>query len=214
MERMASNANRFPDYTFRPRNALILAIVAIILCAVGVVASVLGGVHWFGVLLWLTAGLLAYILWVHPRVAVTDDAVTFVNPFSDITIPWDAIINVETKYSVTVNTPGKKYAAWAAPAPGATSSLRESRRTEREYQRADGRDKAKFTTMRAGDHFTTDSGIVAKQIRDRLADKAERGLLDIDRTETAVVSRRWNLLHLASLLLLLVATIVTGIAAV
>lgn len=210
MVRMASNANRFPDFTFRPRNARILAIVAIILCAIGVVASVVGGVHWFGVFLWLTGAFLAYVLWVHPKVVLTDAAVAFVNPFTDVNIPWDAIINVETKYSLTVQTPTQKYGAWAAPAPGATSSLRETSRTEREYKRAEGKDKSKFTTMRPGDQTSTDSGLVANQIRARLADKAERGLLDIDKTETAVVTRRVNVLHVATLLVLIAATIVAG----
>lgn len=211
MVRMASNAHRFSDYTFRPRNARILAIIAIILCAIGVVASVVGGVSWFGVLLWATVGYCAYLLWVRPKVVIDDDAVAFVNPFTDVSIPWEAIINVETKYSLTVQTPARKYGAWAAPAPGATSSLRESRRTEREYERADGKDKSKFSSMRAGDQQSTDSGAVAKQIRDRLADKAERGVLDVDKTETAVVTRRVNIVHVATLLVLVVATVAAGI---
>ena len=33
-------------------------------------------------------------------------------------IPWEALIHVDTKYALTLYTPGHKYPVWAAPAPG------------------------------------------------------------------------------------------------
>lgn len=63
-------------------------------------------------------GLLAWLAFWHPRVEVSDDEVTLVNPLRTIHVPWAALINVETQYSLTLVTPGGSYRAWAAPGPG------------------------------------------------------------------------------------------------
>ena len=49
---------------------------------------------------------------------VHDGGATLENPYRTIDVPWAALVNVDTRYALTLITPHAKYAAWAAPAPG------------------------------------------------------------------------------------------------
>ena len=63
-------------------------------------------------------GLLAWLLFWHPRVDVTDEGVTLVNPLRTIRVPWAALINVETQYALTLVTPDGRHRAWARTGTG------------------------------------------------------------------------------------------------
>jgi len=63
------------------------------------------------------AVLAAEFLWA-PRLVVSDRKITVRNPLRTIVIPWNALIQVDTKFSLTLYTPGRRFAVWAAPAPG------------------------------------------------------------------------------------------------
>src|SRR5947209_8740706 len=72
-------------------------------------------------LLYIVPGVLfAFIAWAmlwHPSLTVAADDITVVNVTSTIRIPWEALINVDTKFALTLYTPGHRFPVWAAPAP-------------------------------------------------------------------------------------------------
>lgn len=62
-------------------------------------------------------------LW-RPTLVIKDDGVEVTNPFRDIRIPWSALVNVDTKFALTLFTPGRKFEVWIAPSPGRSFGYR------------------------------------------------------------------------------------------
>jgi len=50
-----------------------------------------------------------------PTIAVDEVGVTIVNPLREWRVPWSAIRGTESRWALTVVTPGRKITAWAAP---------------------------------------------------------------------------------------------------
>lgn len=175
-----------------------------VLAAVGAVAILASGsLHaWPACLPLVLVGYAAWLMFWLPRVDVHDDGVTLVNPLQTLVVPWSAIILVDTKYAMTLVTPKRRYAAWAAPAPGVVSALRDARRSAKTESR-DG-SGARYKSIRPGDQHSSDSGAVAAVVRGRLERLAEAGALDVETTEDAVARRRIHWVHIAALLVLLV----------
>lgn len=194
------------DFVFRPRSARTLAGVLMAASLAGAVAVLATGGwrSWSAVLPLVLVGYAAWLLFWFPKVVVGDDAVTLVNPLQTLAVPWASIILVDTKYALTLVTPSGRHTAWAAPAPGATASLREMKRTAK----AEKRDSSgtRYKSIRPGDQHSSDSGVVAAVVRQRLERLAEDGRIDVDATNSAKPARSLHVLHVGVLLLLLVLT--------
>lgn len=104
-------------------------------------------------------------LWA-PRVIVDDEGVRLRNVLRTIFVPWAALIHVDTKYALTLYTPHRNYAAWAAPAPGRGSSYRASKtKSGNAGSRAPLDSDA--AGARPGDLIGTESGEAAYLVRSR-----------------------------------------------
>ena len=174
---------------FHSRFNQVLAIV-VWLFSCGAVAAVLASdIRRTGEYLPLIA-LVALLAWAglwRPSVRVGEDAVTIVNTFSTVTVPWAALIQVETRYALTLVTPNGRYSATAAPAPGRLATALSRRDLSRAGSRvaADG-------SIRPGDLPNTDSGAAAILVRERwerlvAEERVELGVADSVRPE-----RRWH----------------------
>lgn len=112
---------------FRPRGGVVLAVLALVLCATILVSIVVSdGVA--GLLLWgwpvVAFGWLAWLLYIRPSVTVTDGFVEVVNPLRTHRVPWGDVFDVESRYALTLTTHNRRVIrAWAAPAPGARQAL-------------------------------------------------------------------------------------------
>jgi hypothetical protein len=62
--------------------------------------------------------LIAYLIWVRPKLVVNDTAVRVVNPITSITIPYGEIKDLETKWVLTIVHAKGRTTAWVAPAGG------------------------------------------------------------------------------------------------
>ena len=112
---------------FRPRGGVILAICAIAVCVTALVfmavSDGLGSLARWGWPIVLVAWL-AYLLYVHPRVTVTDGFVEVRNLVRTHRVPWGDVDEVDSRYALTITTrSGARIRAWAAPAPGARQAL-------------------------------------------------------------------------------------------
>jgi len=143
---------------------------------------------------------LGWLLFWRPAVVVGDAGVTIENPFRTITVPWAALVHVDTRYALTLVTPGKSYGAWAAPAPGIWGG--------RNARPEDLRGLPDSTygpgnSVRPGDLKTTDSGQAAQLVRGRWQQLVDAGLLDAGAAETTpvIVKFRWREAVAAVLLL-------------
>ena len=189
--------------------------------------------RWFAGLSWLVAGLgiagialtggagaligagplllIAYLGWLlfwRPAVVVHDAGVSLENPFRSVVVPWEALVHVDTRYALTLVTPGKSYGAWAAPAPGIWGGR--NARPE-DLQGLAGSTYGPGNSVRPGDLKSTDSGQAAQLVRVRWQELVESGALDAGNAETTPVAVRYRWAELA-VTLLLVALSFWGVA--
>ncbi|APX04595.1 hypothetical protein BWQ92_17290 [Arthrobacter sp. QXT-31] len=147
--------------------------------------------------------LIAYLGWLlfwRPAVVVHDAGVTIENPFRAITVPWPALVQVDTRYALTLITPGRSYGAWAAPAPGIWGGR--NARPE-DLRGLPGSTYGPGNSVRPGDLKTTDSGQAAQLVRARWEQLVEAGLVDAGAAETTPVTVKFRWLEAAAALLLL-----------
>ncbi|GAA4351566.1 PH domain-containing protein [Microbacterium rhizosphaerae] len=146
-----------------------------------------------------TIALLIWELFWRPAIIVEDDGVTLVNQFHTVVIPWAKIVDVDTKWSMTIVTPERRYRGSAAPAPGAMyrPNLSGAARTGRVV---DG-------SISKADAPGTDSGDAATIVRRRLHAMADAGTLPIGQAESVSVTTRVHWMSIAVLAALLVASI-------
>jgi hypothetical protein len=128
---------------------------------------------------------LGWLLFWRPSVVVKDAGVTLENPYRAIEVPWDALVQVDTRYALTLMTPRKKYAAWAAPAPGIWGG----RNARPEHLKGlPGTTYGPGNSVRPGDLKNTDSGIAAVLVRTRWQNVVESGQIVPGRAEDALVA--------------------------
>jgi hypothetical protein len=158
-------------------------------------------------------------LW-RPFVQIDDDGVTLGNVLRTITVPWAALVHVDTKFALTLYTPGRHYAAWAAPAPGRGASNRAARAQGVSRPRAPmvGQPMVDLEAgsssvlgdqgSRPGDLPGTESGDAAYLVRSRWTALRDAGRLEVGAAETTKVTVAWHLPTAIALVLLLAATII------
>lgn len=184
-----------------------LAIALWLIVALLFVTTVLNDTTWqdrllavvptaFGVLLGWVA------LW-RPRMTVDDDGIEVVNVFHTVRVPWAALVHVDTRFALTLVTPNRRVAVWAAPAPGRAGvalARRENQRHGRVVPEAEDGNR------RAGDLLSTASGDAAYLIRQRWHELRERDAIELGTADSVRVPVG---LHWVSIVLL-VATAVGG----
>lgn len=179
---------------------------------------------WFALLSWLVAGvgvavtaatggpgalvgtmpllLLAFLGWLFfwmPSVVVRDDGITLENPFRSVLVPWAALVNVDTRYALTLVTVDKSYASWAAPAPG----IRGGRNARPEdLQGLPASSYGPGRSIRPGDLKTTDSGAAARIVRGRWQELIDSGGLEQGSADTTPVTVTFRWLAIGAVVLL------------
>ena len=73
----------------------------------------LTGIAWGSAISWL-----AYLLFIRPKVTLFDEGITITNPFVEITVGWQAVEDIESRYCMSIVVGERHIYAWAAPAPG------------------------------------------------------------------------------------------------
>jgi hypothetical protein len=143
-------------------------------------------------------------LW-RPRVSIDDEAIEVRNVFRTLTVPWAALIHVDTKYAVTLFTPGHHYSAWAAPAPGRTGAAMAARKQDR--GRVAMAPVSQDGTIRPGDLIASESGQVAYLIRERWARLRESGRIEAGLADETPVGIRVHWWLNGALLVLLAGSV-------
>ncbi|MDQ6752777.1 MAG: PH domain-containing protein [Actinomycetota bacterium] len=196
---------------FRPRTSTMLAFVMWALAGITLVPSLAGGVAGLPAIpLALAVAFAGYWLFWFPKVRLDDDGVTLVNPVRTVSVPWAALITVDTKFALKLLTPAGAYTAWAAPAPGVVGTFRAK---PQDVVNLPSSSYGPGGSMRPGDLKHSDSGAAAYLIRTRWAIMIEAGLLDVDQMESAAVLVRynWPLIGAAVVALLAVALSLSGL---
>ena len=158
--------------TFRSRGGVILAASALVVSGaaliwLGITDGVAGLARWSWPL--LAMGWLVWLLYIRPKVVITEAFVEIVNPLRTHRVPWGDVSTVDSRYALTITTnSGTVLRAWAAPAPGARQAL--STRRE-EVARTPGDED----TRRPSDAEGTTSGDATTLVRRALESYRRNG---------------------------------------
>ena len=60
----------------------------------------------------------AWLIFLRPKLEIFDEGVIVTNPISKISIGWQAVDYIDTRYALTFVVSGKKISVWAATGPG------------------------------------------------------------------------------------------------
>lgn len=193
---------------FYSRFNRVLATVVWLFCAGAAVAVFAAGVQDHGEYFPLLA-LVAFLAWAglwRPYVRVDETQVTLGNVLSTIAIPWAALIQVETRYALTLTTPSGRYVATAAPAPGRIATAFGSKSASRGDVSGLGSSVVTDGRIRPGDLPNTDSGAAAYLVRSRWEQLVAEERIELGVAETTPVQRHWHWLTIAISLVLLAVT--------
>lgn len=143
---------------FRPRSSVVAAWVAYIGIGIMVVQSLFTtGV--LGIIIATSWGICiattVYIILDRPKIELFDEGIRITNPLKQISVGWDKVESIDTKYTMSIRVAGKTIYAWAAPAPGPHQS--------RKIHPSDiyGMNIGADGYMRPGDNPRTHSGTAA-----------------------------------------------------
>lgn len=181
-------------------NQVLAVVVWLFCCGAAAAIAVSGSSAGYLPLVALAAFLGWAGLW-RPAVRVADDAVTIVNVFSTVVVPWSALIQVETRYALTLVTPKGRYTATAAPAPGRLATALSRRDLSRVQQQA-----ASAGDLRPGDLPNTDSGAAAYLVRERWEKLVAEERIELGVADETAVRRRWHGVVIALSCALILAT--------
>lgn len=143
------------------------------------------------------------------RVAVLldDQSVELRNAFSTVVVPWAALIQVDTRFSLTLVTPRGSFTSTAAPAPSRLTTMLSKRDAD-----SVSPDVAIGGRIRPGDIPTTDSGAAAIIVRRRWKQLLDEGRVELGVADRTPVVRHWHwatIVTTSALLVLAVAVAAT-----
>jgi hypothetical protein len=141
-----------------------------------------------------------------PRVAVSDAGVELVNVTRTVFIPWPALQDIDTKWSLTVITAYGRFTAWSAPAPGTRGALMSLSGNRKEHGQ---RGRQLEEVVRPGDLVDSPSGSAAALIRQRWEAVRAAGHLENARLEHDRAPVTWHVGTGVAVLALLAVGIVT-----
>ncbi|HET9647045.1 MAG TPA: PH domain-containing protein [Microlunatus sp.] len=143
----------------------------------------------------LLPALLVWAMFWRPCVIVDDGGVELVNVFRTIRLPWPSIIEVDTRWALTLHTAYGRYAAWAAPASG---WQRGRRLTEQDARAVPAETTVGGSSIRASDSPYSPSGEAAMHVRRHWQALQDAGHLDEPRLEFERPPIRWHVVSIAA----------------
>ena len=143
-----------------------------------------------------------------PCVTVSDAGVELVNVSRTIFIPWPALHDIDTKWSLRLTTAYGRFTAWSASAPGARGALL-SRSSGDEY--GPPAQRGEPAAVRASDLADSPSGSAAALIRQRWDKIRAAGHLDDPRLERERAQVTWHVATALAAVLLLAVGLATAI---
>jgi hypothetical protein len=141
-----------------------------------------------------------------PRVTVSDAGVELVNVSRTVFIPWPALHDIDTKWSLTLITAYGRFRAWSAPAPGTRGALMSHADRRKEHgQRGPQHEEI----VRPGDLVDSPSGSAAALIHRRWDAVRAAGHLEEPRLERDRAQVDWHVATGLAAVALLAVGVVT-----
>lgn len=156
----------FQEVHYRPVFGRVLAVVTVVLCAVGAVAMIAADPASALRYVWpiLLMGVLAWAVFWRPGLLVQEHGITVENVLSTRFVSWPSITAIDTRYSLTLQTTQGRIAVWAAPAPGRHRTLGLA---AKDFDGVGESARGQSGELRPTDAITTPGGNLAQLIRGR-----------------------------------------------
>lgn len=110
------------EETFRPRSNYAWAVASYLLLGLFTLNSIFvaedAGQSIVEIGVSAILALVVYLIWLRPRLILTNTSVEVVNPIQSITIPYSEIEDLQTKWALTIVHAKGRTTAWVAPAGG------------------------------------------------------------------------------------------------
>ncbi len=162
----------------------------------------------------LAGGALVYALFWRPAVIVDAEGVELRNVLRDVRVPWAALQDVDTKYTLTLRAGGRRYQSWAASTRGWSGIFRGPAQGVAPGHSPDPQALPGQPSTRSSRDLRADSGAAAFLVeqrwatwRDALGPGAQAGP-----PEPEAVVVRWNVAAPAVLVACAVLAVVLGYA--
>jgi hypothetical protein len=166
----------FQEVVYRPVFGRVLAVVTMVVCAATIVAlfwsDAASGLRYVWAILLLA--LIAWALFWRPSLRVENHGITVVNVLRSFFVPWPAIKQIDTRFSLTLHTSQRRVTVWAAPAPGRHRMLGLARE---DFDGIGESARSEYGGLRPADAITTPTGNLAQVIRGHWETLREAGLL-------------------------------------
>lgn len=196
----------FQEVLYRPVFGRVLAVVTVVVCAIGVVAlfwqDAAAAVRYVWPILLVAA--VAWALFWRPSLRVQEHGITVENVLRTYFVPWPAIERLDTRYSLTLYTARRRVPVWAAPAPGRHRTLGLA---SKDFDGVGSSARGEHDGLRPADALSTPTGNLAQLIRGHWEGLRDAGVLahGVDpEAETAT----WHGVTIAAIGLLAAATVV------
>lgn len=152
--------------------------------------------------------LVAYATWMvfwAPAITIDPSGVSLQNIVRTHRVTWPAIQRIDTKYALTLVAGGRKFTAWAAPAPSRFSMMNARRQ---ELHSLPESTYGPGMSIGLGDLPKSESGVAAYHVRAHWEALREAGHLDLGTVEGSGVVTAWHRNQLIAFLALTALAIV------
>jgi hypothetical protein len=196
----------FQEVVYRPVFGRTLAVVTMVVCAAGIVALLWGDAAAGLRYVWpiLLVAVVAWAVFWRPSLRVENHGITVANVFRTYFVPWPAIQQIDTRFSLTLHTSQRRVTVWAAPAPGRHRTLGLARQ---DFEGIGESARSEYGGLRPADAITTPTGNLAQVIRGHWENLRDAGLLahGVDPEAETVT---WHRATIAAIAVLAAATVI------
>lgn len=167
----------FPSggWTTRPRLAwLFTALVVVPAALIAVSTLIAPSAHTPAIVLGAAlAALLGWTIFWRPRLTVTPAGLVVVNPWRTHRVGWGELVDVQTRFMLTLVTAGRRIEVFAAPGPSGLTALRGRPDPAAGAGRRIEEPSLGDWNARPSDSSSTDSGVAARVVRGHWQDLVE-----------------------------------------
>ncbi|MFE7844484.1 PH domain-containing protein [Microbacterium sp. NPDC057407] len=196
----------FQEVHYRPVFGRTLAVVTMVVCALGAAAMAVTDPASAIRYVWpiLLVGVLAWALFWRPSLLVQEHGITVENVLRTHFVPWPSITAIDTRYSVTLHTTERRVQVWAAPASGRHRTLGLA---PKDFDGVGESARGELGELRPGDAITTPTGNLAQLIRGRWEQLRDSGAF-ASGVDPDASTQTWHVATIATVAALSAATVI------
>ncbi|HWM16925.1 MAG TPA: PH domain-containing protein [Microbacterium sp.] len=196
----------FQEFLYRPAFGRILAVVTVVVCALGVVALFWGDAASAVRYVWpiVLVAVLAWAVFWRPSLRMQEHGITVENVFRTYFVPWPSIKGIDTRWALTINTAQRKIPVWATPAPGRHRAFGLARK---DFDGVGESARGQHDSLRPSDALSTPTGNLAQAIRGHWEQLRDSGAFASGEDPDAATVH-WHYATLVAIVVLAAATVI------